>query len=286
MDLMGHKNSYTDWIGRSETAWDIVDESRVERMYATLNMMSPHQLLGQALPSLWHWMFFASVVPFSELGADGHPERGGFLPPVDLARRMWAGGRLEFTRPLVVGQVIRRESTIKNVTFKSGRSGEMVFVTVAHQILDDQGILIDEEHDIVYRGLASRNAPSPKFKVMDELPDFSMEVCPDPVTLFRYSALTFNGHRIHYDRKYCLEEEGYPGLVFHGPLTATHLAKLLLSQYKDVLLTGFQFRAVKPIFDTHAFMTHGKGQGAGTYNLWATDYLGHVAMEARATCKV
>ena len=282
---MDPKNSYSDWIGRTETALDNVDESRVAKMYATLNMTAPHQLMGRQLPSLWHWMFFSAVVPFSELGSDGHPERGGFLPPVDLARRMWAGGRLEFTRPLVVVRAIRRESSIKNIVCKSGRSGEMVFVTVAHQIIDEDGVLIDEEHDIVYRDLVSGDAPSAKFKTADELSDFSKEVSPDPVTLFRYSALTFNGHRIHYDRKYCLEEEGYPGLVFHGPLTATYLARLLLSQNEDLFLTGFQFRAVKPLFDTHNFMTHGKGQGAGAYNLWATDHQGHIAMEARATCK-
>ena len=282
---MESKNSYSDWIGRTETALDNVDESRVAKMYATLNMTAPHQLMGRQLPSLWHWMFFSAVVPFSELGSDGHPERGGFLPPVDLARRMWAGGRLEFTRPLVVGRAIRRESSIKNIVCKSGRSGEIVFVTVAHQILDEDGVLIDEEHDIVYRDLVPRDAPSPKFKIADELSDFSKEVSPDSVTLFRYSALTFNGHRIHYDRKYCLEEEGYPGLVFHGPLTATYLAQLLLSQNEDLFLTGFQFRAVKPLFDTHNFMTHGKRQGTGTYNLWATDHQGHIAMEARATCK-
>jgi 3-methylfumaryl-CoA hydratase len=230
-------------------------------------------------------MFFAPVVPFGELGNDGHPERGGFLPPVDLPRRMWAGGRLEFFRQIEVGNKIRRVSSIKDIVAKKGRTGEMVFVTVAHQILDDHGVLINEEQDIVYRELVPPDASTPSYKTSDESSDFSAEIFPNPVTLFRYSALTFNGHRIHYDRKYCFEEEGYPGLVFHGPLTATYLAQLLVAQVESVELTGFSFRAIKPLFDNHAFTVHGREQESGVYNLWATDYLGHIAMEARATCK-
>ena len=213
------------------------------------------------------------------------PKRGGFLPPVDLPRRMWAGGRLEFCRQIKVGDKIRRVSSIKDIVSKKGRTGEMIFVTVAHQILDEHGVLINEEQDIVYRDLVPEEAPTPSYKTTDETSEFSMEIVPNPVTLFRYSALTFNGHRIHYDRKYCLEEEGYPGLVFHGPLTATHLAQLLLSRGDDIELTDFRFRAIKPLFDNHAFLVHGKERDPGVYNLWATDYLGHVAMEAQATCK-
>jgi 3-methylfumaryl-CoA hydratase len=198
---------------------------------------------------------------------------------------MWAGGRLEFCRQIKVGDKIRRVSSIKDIVSKKGRTGEMIFVTVAHQILDEHGVLINEEQDIVYRDLVPEEAPTPSYKTTDETSEFSMEIVPNPVTLFRYSALTFNGHRIHYDRKYCLEEEGYPGLVFHGPLTATHLAQLLLSRGDDIELTDFRFRAIKPLFDNHAFLVHGKERDPGVYNLWATDHLGHVAMEAQASCK-
>ncbi|MBA4739651.1 MAG: MaoC family dehydratase N-terminal domain-containing protein [Burkholderiales bacterium] len=282
---MNSEKPFSEWIGRSETSMDFVDESRVSKMYATLNMPCPKPIHGQELPSLWHWMFFAPAVPFAELGYDGHPERGGFLPPVDLPRRMWAGGRLDFYRHIKVGEEIRRVSSIKDIVSKKGRTGEMVFVTVAHQILDDHGVLINEEHDIVYRDLMPEGVSVPSYQTAEMSSDFSLEIFPNPVTLFRYSALTFNGHRIHYDRKYCNEEEGYPGLVFHGPLTATHLAQLLLSQSNDIKLTGFRFRAIKPLFDNHAFVMHGREETPGVYNLWATDYLGHTAMEAQATCE-
>ncbi len=282
---MNSEKPFSEWIGRSETSMDFVDASRVSKMYATLNMPCPKLIRGQELPSLWHWMFFAPAVPFSELGDDGHPERGGFLPPVDLPRRMWAGGRLDFYRYIKVGEEIRRVSSIKDVVSKKGRTGEMVFVTVAHQILDDHGVLINEEHDIVYRDLMPEGVSVPSYQTAEMSSDFSLEIFPNPVTLFRYSALTFNGHRIHYDRKYCIEEEGYPGLVFHGPLTATHLAQLLLSQSNDIQLTDFRFRAIKPLFDNHAFVLHGREEAPNVYNLWATDYLGHTAMEAQATCE-
>lgn len=282
---MNSEMHFSEWVGRTETSMDCVDESRAAKMFATLDMPCPQPICDQVLPNLWHWMFFAPVVPFGELGNDGHPERGGFLPPVDLPRRMWAGGRLEFFRQIEVGNKIRRVSSIKDIVAKKGRTGEMVFVTVAHQILDDHGVLINEEQDIVYRELVLPDASTPSYKTSDESSDFSAEIFPNPVTLFRYSALTFNGHRIHYDRKYCLEEEGYPGLVFHGPLTATYLAQLLVAQVESVALTGFSFRAIKPLFDNHAFIVHGREQESGVYNLWATDYLGHIAMEARATCK-
>ncbi len=281
---MKQKIRYTDWIGRAETTEDVADESKVARMYATLNAESPENLSDQEMPNLWHWMFFSPSVPFSDLGSDGHPKRGNFLPPVDLPRRMWAGGRLEFFRPLQVGQEIARTSTIQSVQNKKGRTGEMVFVTVSHDVSDESGMILREEQDIVYREYVPTDRPTPSYKEAVELSDFSKNIVPDPVTLFRYSALTFNGHRIHYDRKYCLEEEGYPGLVFHGPLTATLLISLLTSNRKKIALKTFEFRALKPLFDTHKFVLHGKELRSGMYDLWAVDHEGHIAMEARATC--
>lgn len=280
---MKQKTRYTDWVGRTETTEDVADESKVARMYATLNAESPENLSHQELPNLWHWMYFSPIVPFSDLGGDGHPKRGNFLPPVDLPRRMWAGGRLEFFRPLQVGQEIARTSTIKSVQNKNGRTGEMVFVTVSHEVSDKSGMILIEEQDIVYRDYVPKDRPTPRYKEAVELSDFSKKLVPDPVTLFRYSALTFNGHRIHYDRKYCLEEEGYPGLVFHGPLTATLLICLLTSNRKKIALKNFEFRALKPLFDTHTFVLHGKELRSGMYDLWAVDHEGHIAMEARAT---
>ena len=182
-----------------------------------------------------------------------------------------------------MGQEIARTSTIKSVQNKNGRTGEMVFVTVSHEVSDKSGMILIEEQDIVYRDYVPKDRPTPSYKEAVELSDFSKKLVPDPVTLFRYSALTFNGHRIHYDRKYCLEEEGYPGLVFHGPLTATLLICLLTSNRKKIVLKNFEFRALKPLFDTHTFVLHGKELRSGMYDLWAVDHEGHIAMEARAT---
>lgn len=281
---MAQDDSYRSWVGKTDSAVDFVDESRVERMYATLDVSPPPSLVGSVVPILWHWMFFAPVANFSDLGEDGHPKRGGFLPPVNLPRRMWAGGRLVFHKDLLVGTRVCRESTIKDIVLKEGRTGSMVFVTVAHVISDEDGVILEEEHDIVYRDNEKIGAPSPRYKEARQTSDFSNSVTPDPVTLFRYSALTFNGHRIHYDRKYCLEQEGYPGLVFHGPLTATYLSKLLTDKRSGVKISTFSFRAVKPIFDNHSFDVHGERVGDDVYNLWTRDHAGHITMEASVTC--
>lgn len=275
--------NYINWIGVKTSNTDIVDVSRVRRMYLTLDLEGPEHLESQALPSLWHWMFFAPEVRFSEVGDDGHPKRGGFLPPIELPRRMWAGGRLTFHRPLMVGEKVFRESTIKNIKAKSGRTGDMVFVTVSHEISTNNGIAITEEHDIVYRELSNKGVSATTYRQASLESDFSKRITPHPVTLFRYSALTFNGHRIHYDRKYCNEVEGYPGLVFHGPLTATYLALLLEEENNGRRFSSFDFRAVKPLFDTHSFMIHARTQDETVYNLWTCDHEGHINMEATAT---
>jgi 3-methylfumaryl-CoA hydratase len=179
------------------------------------------------LPELWHWLYFLPHARQSEIGPDGHPKRGGFLPPVPLPRRMWAGGRLEWIKPLVVGDAIERTSTIQSVTHKSGRTGDLIFVLVRHEISNAAGIALTEEHDIVYR-----DAPAPDDKPVTPTAapsdaTWTKTIHPDDVLLFRYSALTFNGHRIHYDRRYVTEVEGYPGLIVHGPLIATLLVDLV-----------------------------------------------------------
>jgi 3-methylfumaryl-CoA hydratase len=163
----------------------------------------------------------------SEIGPDGHPKRGGFLPPVPLPRRMWAGSRLTFVQPVRVGDALTRESRILDVSGKEGRTGHLVFVTVRHDYSLASGLAITEEHDIVYRDNPQPGQPAPKPTPAPTDSQFSREIVPDPVLLFRYSALTFNGHRIHYDRSYVTEVEGYPGLIVHGPLIATLLLDLL-----------------------------------------------------------
>lgn len=271
-----------DWIGRTETRTDEVTPTPVAALAATLDLDDIENGPGAAVPPLWHWLYFLPLARQSEIGSDGHPRRGGFLPPVPLPRRMWAGGRLEFRRPLVVGAEITRNSRIRDVSIKEGRSGALVFVTVDHEIADANGVAIREEHDIVYRDNPQPGAPAPKPQAAPTDEVFRREIAPDPVLLFRYSALTFNGHRIHYDRTYVTEVEGYPGLIVHGPLIATLLIDLVRRHLPDARVTRFDFRAVRPVFDIHRFTVCGKPGTDGTVALWTRDHEGMLTMEATA----
>src|SRR5688500_18531002 len=193
------------WIGRSETLHDVATPTPFAALSATLDRGAERPPDGTELPPLWHWLYFLPLHRASEIGPDGHARRGGFLPPVPLPRRMWAGGRFEFHAPLRIGETVVRTSQIADVSSKSGRSGELVFVRVRHEFANAQGVAFSEEHDIVYRG-PSRDERPPPVAGTDE--QFSRTVTPDPVLLFRYSALTFNGHRIHYDQPYVTQVEG------------------------------------------------------------------------------
>ncbi len=270
---------YQDWVGRAEETADMLTASPAQRMAVTLNQ-SDIFVPGAALPPAWHWLYFLPTVRLDETGADGHAQRGGFLPPVTLPRRMWAGGRLAFHRPLHIGEKALRKSTVANVTAKQGKSGSLVFVLVRHEIIGEQGLALLEEQDIVYRE-ASSSAAAPAAQPAPAEPQFSREVVPDPVLLFRYSALTFNSHRIHYDRAYCTEVEGYPGLVVHGNLTATLLLDLLRQHAPDRAVTSFEFRAVRALYDTAPFRIEGRIDG-GEAKLWALDHTGNLAMMANA----
>ncbi len=271
---------YLEWIGRTESRTDMVAAMPVAGMSATLDRDDPEPLPGTDLPPLWHWMLFNPVARQSQLGADGHPRRGGFLPPVDLPRRMWAGGRLQFHHPLRIGDEVTRASKIADVTVKEGRSGTLVFVKVQHEITNALGLAIVEEHDIVYRDNPTPGATAPAPQPAPEASDFSRDIVPDPVLLFRYSALTFNGHRIHYDRSYVTEVEGYPGLIVHGPLIATLLLDLARCNVSRPV-KRFEFRAVRPLFDIHPFSVHGV-QRDGALKLWARDHTGALTMDATA----
>jgi 3-methylfumaryl-CoA hydratase len=267
------------WVGNTETRSDQVTAAPVAALAATLDIEMDYPNEGDVLPPLWHWLYFLPFPRQSELGPDGHAKRGGFLPPVELPRRMWAGGRVEFHRPLRVGETITRTSRIAGVKFKEGRSGRLIFVLVRHEI----GNAMTEEHDIVYRDhpRSGEASPSPQFAAADAA--WERVVHPDDVLLFRYSALTFNGHRIHYDRRYATEAEGYPGLVVHGPLIATLLMDLVRRNLPAGVVTRFEFRAVSPIFDTAAFSVCGRPEDGGrTIRLWAKDQAGALAMTATA----
>ena len=270
------------WIGRTERRADLVTAAPVAALSATLDRDDAEPRPGTELPPLWHWLYFLPLARHSEIGPDGHPHRGGFLPPVPLPRRMWAGGRLEFRHPLHVGDEISRVSRIADVHAKTGRSGSLVFVNVRHEIADARGAAIVEEHDIVYRDPPAPEAAAPGPRQAPDDAAFSREIVPDPVLLFRYSALTFNGHRIHYDRSYVTEVEGYPGLVVHGPLIATLLLDLLRRAMPGARVHRFEFRAVRPLFDIHRFTVCGRPDGERCVRLWARDHEGFLAMEATA----
>jgi 3-methylfumaryl-CoA hydratase len=237
----------TDWIGRATEMNCWLDPWRAHALHATLDAKDTVPATGAALPPGWHWAYFLDTAPSSELGPDGHPRRGGFMPPVPLARRMWAGSRLEFLAPLALGEPARRASRILSVEEKSGRSGRLCFVTVEHEIHCASGIAIREQQDIVYRDVSTGSAP-PSQAAPKEAP-WRREWMFDAPRLFRYSALTFNSHRIHYDREYVTKEEGYPGLVVHGPLLATLMLELVRAQQPRRPIQRFEFRAMAPVFD-------------------------------------
>jgi 3-methylfumaryl-CoA hydratase len=269
------------WIGRQETLLDQVTRFPVAALSATLDRDDSAPQVGDELPPLWHWLYFLPTARQSMLGPDGHPARGGFLPPVPLPRRMWAGGRFTFHQPLRVGETITRVSTVQDVTVKHGRGGALCFVLVRHDISGEDGLALVEEHDIVYRDVPRPGeAPAaPKRARMDDV--WRRDIQPTDPLLFRYSALTFNSHRIHYDRRYVTEVEGYPGLIVHGPLIATLLMDLLRRNTSQGV-ASFRFRAVSPLFDTAPFSVHGAPDDQGNVALWARNAEGNLAMEAEA----
>ncbi|RJF98224.1 FAS1-like dehydratase domain-containing protein [Noviherbaspirillum saxi] len=271
------------WVGRTQVCDDSTHPDRVNALAAVLDRKDIPKP-EEGVPPLWHWIYFWTVAAQSELDDDGHPRRGGFLPPVPLPRRMWAGGRLTFLKPLQIGATVKRKSTIKAVEVKRGKSGDMVFVTVEHAIFDEGGIALIEEHDIVYRDAPQKDSQPVQAKLAPSSSEWSDIVRPDPLLLFRYSALTFNGHRIHYDRSYVTEVEAYPGLIVHGPLIATLLVELLHRKMPGVHLNTFSFRAVSPLFDIEQFEICGQPDADGTtVQLWARNARGELAMQAEAT---
>ena len=269
------------WIGKQETLHDQVTRFPIAALSATLDRDDPAPKAGDPLPPLWHWLYFLPTARQSILGPDGHPARGGFLPPVPLPRRMWAGGRFTFRQPLRVDEPIIRASTVKDVTVKQGRNGALCFVLVQHEISGPNGLALVEEHDIVYRDNPQPNEAPAAPKPARTDGTWHRDIHPTDALLFRYSALTFNSHRIHYDRRYVTKTEGYPGLIVHGPLIATLLIDLLRRNTTQPITT-FRFRAVSPLFDIAPFSVHGTQEG-NTATLWARTPTGDLAMEAEAS---
>ncbi len=276
-----------EWVGNTERYSDTVTTAPYRGLSATLDRTDPPPEPGAFLPELWHWLYFLPHAPQSQIGQDGHAKRGGFLPPVPLPRRMWAGGRLHWKGELLVGDSIERVSTIKSVTQKSGRAGDLVFVLVEHQIFNGKGLALVEEHDIVYRSAPDAHEKAPEPTPAPNDAKWSKVITPDPVLLFRYSALTFNGHRIHYDRSYVTQEEGYPGLIVHGPLIATLLVDLVRQSNPSIKLKRFEFRAIRPTFDIHTLQVNAvpemdRDPNGKSIRVWAQDHEGWLTMQAKA----
>ena len=272
------------WVGRTETISDEITSVPIAELSATLDFDAPIPKPGDSLPPLRHWLYFLSIHRQSALGPEGHAMRGSFLPPVPLPRRMWAGGRFLFHHALVVGARYTRTSRILDVRQKQGRTGPLVFVVVRHEIGNAEGLALIEEQDIVYREHPKMGdlVPAPQPAPQDA--KWERTIRPDNVLLFRYSALTFNAYRIHYDYRYATEIEGYPGLVVHGPLIATLLIDIVRRQMPQARVAEFRFRAVSALVDTGPFSVCGKPESdEKTISLWAKDESGGLAMTATAT---
>jgi 3-methylfumaryl-CoA hydratase len=266
----------------TETAIDVITLSHANAMGATLDCKAP-LTVGNALPYLWHWLYFRPCVRQSSIGNDGHPEKGGFLPDLGLPRRMWAGGRLRFVAPLEIGATATRMSQVVGIQDKSGRSGRLAFVTVKHSITSGGTTAIHEEQDIVYRAAAAPGAASPAPQPAPSAAQWEQEINPTAALLFRYSALTFNSHRIHYDAPYATQVEGYPDLVVHGPLIATLLMELACTSMPGVAILEYTFKAIRPTFLGQSFTVCGQPTPDGkAIDLWAKDHDGWLIMSARA----
>ena len=246
-------NPYAGWIGNTETVEDEIALAPALGVAALLDDSETVLAAGAPLPPVWHWFYFLPKVAQSDLGPDGHPRRGGFMPPIELPRRMFAGARMRFVSPLVIGKPASRAAEIRKVSEKSGRSGKLAFVTVGYTIRQDGAVCIEEEQDIVYREPGAK-VPAPVPAALPPMPEgsWTRTITPDPRLLFRFSAVTFNAHRIHYDRRYAMEEEGYPGLVVHGPLTAILLMELVRHNAGRPA-AAFEFRGRAPLFDLAPF---------------------------------
>lgn len=273
-----------DWVGKTQTVVDLIAPWPARALIATLDAADPEPRMGDPLPPLWHWLYFLEAAPASKIGPDGHGERGDFLPPIALPRRMWAGSRFVFEdEPLRIGDTARRRSEIKSIEPKTGATGAMVFVTVKHTLSGAKGPALTEEHDIVYREAArpGETAREPKAAPTDAT--VAKTVVPDPVLLFRFSALTFNGHRIHYDQPYVTGIEGYPGLIVHGPLLGLLQIELARRSNPGRAPATFEFRALSPLFAGAPFTVAARRETDGAVTTWIANPKGGLAQLGKAT---
>ena len=274
------------WVGKSQAVEDFIAPWPARALIATLDERDPEPRMGDPLPPLWHWLYFLEAAPMSKIGLDGHGERGEFLPPIPLPRRMWAGSRFTFQgEPLRIGDTARRVSEIKSIEAKTGSTGSMVFVTVRHTVSGARGTALLEEHDIVYREAAKPGETAREPKPAPTDPTTSKTIVPDPVLLFRFSALTFNGHRIHYDQPYVTGAEGYPGLIVHGPLMGLLQIELARRSNPGKTAASFEFRALSPAFAGAPFTVAGRREADGSVTTWIANAKGGLAQQGKATFK-
>lgn len=277
------------WIGKTTKKTDFLDARQARLLQATLNQ-KPNLKNGDEMPPLRHWCYFNDETITNQLGQDGHPKRGNFMPPVKLKNRMWAESKVSFHKPIILGQEITRTSTISDIKPKIGKNGKLCFVTVTHKYKNKSTLCVTDEHTIVYKNKSNKtNEPNESGQSnkksaikIPKNPTKIITIKPDTITMFRYSALTFNNHRIHYDLKYCQEVEGYPGLVVHGPLIATLLIDLAKKLNKKRTIRTFGFKAVAPIFDTIPFKTKYKKISEEEVAVWA-ETKNNLAMFANVT---
>lgn len=271
------------WVGRAQERQDWVTPARIAAWDATFDYERPAPNYGDPAPIGFHWAMFPPLARTADLGADGHARAGTFLPPAPLPRRMWAGSRLVFHQPLRVGERIEQKSVIAAVEDKRRPAGRLVFVTVHHRTFGARGLAVEEEQDLVYREAPQPGAEPPDPLEADAASAWRRIIRPTETLLFRYSALTFNGHRIHYDRRYAESVEGYPGLVVHGPLLATLMLNMLQDRSPGAIVERFRFKARRPTFDISPFEIHGTAPDDKRHcRLWSTDNQGQLAMEADA----
>lgn len=271
------------WVGRKEDRWGRLSPE----LAGMLNAATAHSTSvardtreGAFMPCLWHWAAFPEFVPLSSLGSDGHPELGGFLPPLPFQRRMWAGGRLRFSGALRISEPLHRRSEIVSITQKDGATGPMVFVSVSHVIEGENGAYIEEVQDIVYLDIPDRFTPPKKVPVLDDVM-FDETVPINEARLFRYSAATFNAHRIHYDLAYTREVEKYPALIVHGPMQATMLIEAA-KRHTGRTVRSFRFRGLHPMFHDQDMRLVGREDPAGRgIDLGTATPEGHLGMQAR-----
>jgi 3-methylfumaryl-CoA hydratase len=260
---------------------DVAASAPLDRLAALLGREDAPRRAGDVVFPGGHWLYCLSAVSPGGLGDDGHAVRGGFMPPVSLPKRMAAGGALRFLEPLRVGATLERRSRVGDVAVKEGRSGSLVFVHVRHELRQGSAVALVEDQRIVYSDSAAAAPSSPPRQ--GQTPSWTRTIRPDAALLFRYSALTYNGHRIHHDRRYATEEEGYPGLVVHGPLIATYLLDLCLRNRPESSVAEFAYRPLRPLFDDEAIMLAGRPDESGeTAELWAIGPDGEVAIRASA----